>query len=79
MRVFYLVLANLALPFLLFYLRNAIYKVQGKKIPALNIKRIIKLLICGVALLATVLFYFRFTLDYEDRGARNEVKQYNLR
>lgn len=87
MRVFYLILANLALPFLLFYLRNAIYKVyyviilknKKKQVPKLNFKLAIKLLACGFVLLGSILAYYRLQVEQQDRGDFNHVKQYDFR
>jgi hypothetical protein len=82
-----LVLANLALPFLLFYLRNAVYKVyyllvlkdKVKKVPSLDVKLGLKLLACGIVLLTSVLVYYRLQIEPQARGERNEVQQYNFR
>lgn len=79
MRAFYLIIANLALPFLLFYLRNIIYKLQGKEIPKLNIKKVVQLFAYGLMLLACVLAYYRFQVEPQARGEFNQVKQYDFR
>jgi low temperature requirement protein LtrA len=87
MRVFYVVLANLALPFLLFYLRNALYKAyyvlvlknKEKQAPKLDRAMAIKLLIAGVLLLGSILVYARLNVQQEPRGDYNQVNQYNFR
>lgn len=87
MRVFYIVLANLALPFLLFYLRNVIYKLyytivlkdKEKDAPKLDWKKFIQLLSCGVVLLAAVLVYFRLQDPIQQREDSLQVKQYDFR
>jgi len=87
MKVFYLVLANLALPFLLFYLRSALYKAyyilvskqKEKEVPKLDLAITFKLLVAGVLLLTSVLVYFRLQVEPEDRGDRNQVNQYDFR
>lgn len=87
MKVFYVVLANLALPFLLFYLRNALYqayyililKEKEKQIPKLDVSMTFKLLVAGVLLLTSVLVFFRLQVEPEDRGDRNQVNQYDFR
>lgn len=87
MRVFYLVLANLALPFLLFYLRNAVYKVyyvfvlkdKKKQVPKLDKKMAFKLIIAGIVLLSSILFYYRMQVKPQARGEYNKVNQYNFR
>lgn len=70
MRPLLVILANLALPFVLWYLRNAVWrfllrKKYGKdfdhktRIPEMHVKKIIKLLSLGVVCLALTLFAMR--------------------
>lgn len=70
MRALLVILANLALPFVLWYLRNAVWKFllqkkYGKdfdhktRVPEMNIKKVIKLLSIGVVFLALTLFAIR--------------------
>ena len=87
MRVFYVILANLALPFLLFYLRVALYKAyyilvlknKEKQAPKLDKSMAVKLLIAGVLLLGSILVYTRLSVQKEPRGDYNQVNQYNFR
>lgn len=87
MKIFYIVFANLALPFLLFYLRNYAYKVyyvfilknKKKEVPSLNVKLAIKLLSAGVIMLALVLVYFRLQDETDVRETSRPVNQYNFR
>lgn len=79
MRVFYLVLANLALPFLLYYLRNVIYKLIKKDVPQLNWKKSLQLFACGIILLTSVLMVMRLSVEPQARGDYNKVKQYDFR
>ena len=87
MRVFYVILANLALPFLLFYLRVALYKAyyilvlknKEKQAPKLDRAMAVKLLIAGVLLLGSILVYTRLNVQQEPRGDYNQVNQYNFR
>ncbi|PPR08635.1 MAG: hypothetical protein CFH44_00858 [Proteobacteria bacterium] len=87
MRVFYVILANLALPFLLFYLRVALYKAyyilvlknKEKQAPKLDKSMAVKLLIAGVLLLGSILVYTRLNVQQEPRGDYNQVNQYNFR
>ena len=69
MRLILLVLANLALPFVLWGLRNWYYRWQNQRrgvpdapLPALDGPRIIKLLLWGVLCLALSLFASRLWL-----------------
>ena len=87
MRVFWIVLANLALPFLLFYLRNICYKLyytfilkdKEKQAPEMNWKKFIQLFSCGVVLLAAVLIYFRLQEPLQQREDSLQVQQYDFR
>ena len=79
MRIFYLVLGNLALPFLIFYLRVAVLKIFKKEVKPLNWAMVIKLLSFGMILLGATLFYFRMQVKPEIRLHANQVTQQNLR
>lgn len=87
MRAFYIILANLAIPFVLFYLRNFIYKLffhyylknDDKQIPHLNLKLSLQLLVSGIILLSIFLFFNRLQVTPQQRLHTNQVKQQNLR
>jgi hypothetical protein len=87
MKALYLILANLSLPFLLFYMRNTVYKIyyvfylkdSKKEVPQLNTKLAFKLFVCGLVLLTATLLYLRAGVSQEPRGDYNKVKQYNFR
>lgn len=87
MRALYIVLLNLSIPFLLFYLRNIIYKIyyvyvlknEQKEIPELDWNKTLKLLFAGLLLLSVFLIYKRLKIKTEIRIPTYKVKQYNFR
>ncbi|MCP4355686.1 MAG: hypothetical protein GY793_08690 [Proteobacteria bacterium] len=87
MRVFLIIIANLSIPFLIFYLRNFFYKLYytkvskqpKKEIPNLDLSMVVKLIVVGLILLTLVLGSLRLKLDPEPRESRYKVKEYNFR
>lgn len=87
MRVFYIVLANITLPFLIFYfvmyMRKFYYKVILKKsadhISNMNYKIAVRLIIVGFVILGAFLFYNRLKIEKENYEPVYKVKEYDFR
>ena len=87
MRVFLVFIGNLAIPFLLFYLRNLIYKIYyvkvlkqpEKEVPKLNWAITFKLVVIGLVLMSVFLGIHRLKLTPETREQQYKVKEYNFR
>jgi len=87
MRIFLVIIVNLSIPFLIFYLCDFLYRLyytkvlkqQKKEIPKLDLKIIIRLIVIGLILLTLFFGIRRLSLTPEPRELKYKVKEYNFR